>query len=263
MSTWIVVGIIFILTIVMIMSGRGGGNFYVAALVLSGVAMHTASTTSQFILFVSALMGALVYGKARTMSWPLVFFFGGLNASMAFIGGFEAHVFGGTTLKIVLSVLLFIAGAAMLFPEKQAHKAAISRFGYWNIQEGDNQYVINLWIAVPLTMTTGFFSGMVGISGGSFLIPLMVVGCGVPMRIAVGTATAMLAATALTGFAGNALHGGFDPALAIPCGAVAIAGGLIGSKLALRTKPKSLKTISGILTIIAAIVMLANALAGK
>lgn len=263
MHTWVIVGIIFILTIVMIMSGRGGGNFYVAALVLSGVAMHTASTTSQFILLVSALMGAIVFGKARTMSWPLVFFFGGLNASLAFFGGFEAHAFGGMTLKIVLSILLFIAGVAMLFPEKEVHKVAISRLGYWNIHEGDNRYVINLWISVPLAMATGFFSGMVGISGGSFLVPLMVIGCGVPMLIAVGTATAILAATALTGFAGNALHGGFDPVLAIPCGAVAIVGGLIGSKIALKTKPKSLKTISGILTIIASIAMLANVLTGK
>ncbi len=260
MSIYWIVFIIFALTVVMIMSGRGGGNFYVAALVLSGVSMHTASTTSQFILFASALVGAIVFGKARTMSWPLAFFFGGVNASMAFVGGFMAHQFGGTTLKIILSILLFIAGIAMLFPEKQAHRTAINRLGYWNIQEGDNTYVINLWIAVPLTMLTGFFSGMVGISGGSFLVPLMVVGCGVPMRTAVGTATAMLAATALTGFAGNAIHGGFDPVLALPSGAVAVLGGLIGSKIALKTKPKSLKTISGILTIVAAIFMLTNAL---
>jgi hypothetical protein len=260
MPTWLIVSIIFILTVVMIMSGRGGGNFYVAALVLSGVAMHTASTTSQFILLASSLTGTVVFGKAKTLSWPLVFFFGGLNAALAFVGGFEAHAFGGRTLEIVLSVLLFMAGAAMLFPEKQGVKTAVSRLGYWNILEGDNRYVVNLWVAAPLTMATGFFSGMVGISGGSFLVPLMVIGCGVPMRIAVGTATAMLAATALTGFAGNALHGGFNPALALPCGAVAIVGGLIGSKIALKTKPKSLKTISGILTIIAAFAMLKNAL---
>ena len=99
--------------------------------------------------------------------------------------------------------------------------------------------------------------------GGASLIPLMVVGCGVPVRTAVGTATSMLAATALTGFVGNAVHGGFDPALALPCGAVAVIGGLIGSKIALKTKPKSLKTISGILTIIAAIFMLANAISGE
>lgn len=258
----LIVSIIFVLTIVMIMSGRGGGNFYVIALVLSGVAMHTASTTSQFILIGSALSGALVFGKAKTMSWPLVFFFGGLNSLMAFIGGFEAHLFTGSALKIVLSVVLGIAGIIMLFPEKQTSKSTVDRFGYWNIAEGENQYVINLWIAVPLTMVTGFFAGMVGISGGSFLIPLMVIGSGVPMRTAVGTATAILAATAFTGFLGNALQGGFDPDLAIPCGVVAIVGGLIGGKIALKTKPKSLKNISGIITIIAAGIMMVNTLTG-
>ncbi|MBN1939599.1 MAG: sulfite exporter TauE/SafE family protein [Candidatus Aminicenantes bacterium] len=263
MSHVMVVAVIFVLTVVMIMSGRGGGNFYVAALVLSGVAMHAASTTSQFILLASALMGAVVFGKARTLSWPLVLFFGGVTASLAFFGGFFAHRFGGTTLKIVLSVLLFIAGAAMLFPEKQGKKTAVSRPGFWNIRKGGDLYVVNLWLALPLAMATGFFSGMVGISGGSFLVPLMVVGCGVPMRTAVGTASAMLAATALTGFAGNALHGGFVPELAVPCGAVALVGGLIGGKIALKTKPLILKNISGILTIIAAIFMLANALSGR
>jgi hypothetical protein len=49
----------------------------------------------------------------------------------------------------------------------------------------------------------------------------------------------------------------------LSCGAVAIVGGLLGSKLALKTKPKKLKTISGILTIMAAIIMMVNALAGK
>ncbi|MBN1773520.1 MAG: sulfite exporter TauE/SafE family protein [Deltaproteobacteria bacterium] len=262
MSIALVVAVIFVLTVVMIMSGRGGGNFYVAALVFSGVAVHTASTTSQFILLCSAVTGAIVFGKAKTMSWPLVIFFGGVNASMAFFGGFVAHSFGGTTLKIVLSVLLFVAGVAMLLPERQAQRVASTRFGDWNIREGDRHYVVNLWLAVPLVTATGFFSGMVGISGGSFLVPLMVVGCGVPMRTAVGTATALLAATAVAGFAGNALHGGFDPELAIPCGAVAVIGGLIGGKLALKTKPKSLKTISGLLTIVAAVFMLAHALAG-
>lgn len=262
-DTVMVVLIIFFLTVIMVMSGRGGGNFYVIALVLSGVSIHTASTTSQFVLLASALSGALIFGKARAMSWPLVFFFGGLNSPMAFVGGFEAHLLSGLALKIVLSVILGIAGIAMLFPEKEAPRVVTSRFGYWNIVEGENRYVVNLWLAVPLTLATGFFSGMVGISGGSFLVPLMVVGCGVSMRTAVGTATAMLAATALTGFTGNALHGGFDPALALPCGGVAIVGGLFGGKIALKTKPKQLKTISAILTIIAAIIMMVNALAGK
>jgi hypothetical protein len=134
LHTVLIVSIIFVLTVVIIMSGRGGGNFNVIALVLAGVQVHTASTTSQFILAARALAGALVFGKAKTMSWPLVLFYGGLNASMAF------------------------AGVAMPFPEKQASKTAVSRLGYWNIAEVENRYVINLRLAVPLTLTTRFHS---------------------------------------------------------------------------------------------------------
>lgn len=261
-TAMVVLGI-FVLTVVMIMSGRGGGNFYVIALVLSGVPVHNASTTSQFILLCSALAGAFIYGKAKTMSWPLVAFFGGLNSLMAFVGGFQAHLYSGTSLKVVLSIALAVAGVAMLLPEKKVIKAAAVRPGYWTIHEGEDTYVVNLWLAAPMTLVTGFFSGMVGISGGAFLVPLMVVGCGVPTRTAVGTATAMLAATAFTGLAGNALHGGFDPMLAIPCGIVAILGGVIGGRLALKTKSKKLKTLSGVITILAAIIMMLNALGGE
>jgi len=262
-TTVITVLVIFVLSIVMIMSGRGGGNFYVAALVLLGTPMHTASTTSQFILLASALSGALIFGKARTLSWRLALFFGGLNASMAFVGGFTAHLFTGVALEIALSILLFIAGVAMLLPERGGRKTADPRRGFWNLQEGDYTYVVDLKVAIPLTLATGFFSGMVGISGGSFLMPLMVVGCGVPVRVAVGTATVMLAATAATGFAGNALHGGFSPELAVPAALAAVVGGILGGKFALKTKPQSLKTISGLLTIVAAVFMLVNALSGQ
>ncbi|NMB54716.1 MAG: TSUP family transporter [Leptolinea sp.] len=104
-------------------------------------------------------------------------------------------MFTGITIKLILAVLLGIVGIAMLFPEKEVVKESIpGRFGYWNILDKDNRYVINLFLAVPLTLATGFFSGMVGISRGSFFVSLLVVGCGVPMRIAVGIATAMLAA---------------------------------------------------------------------
>ena len=151
----------------------------------------------------------------------------------------------------------------MPFPEQQTSKATVNRFGHWNITEGENQSVINLWIAAPLTMATDFFAGMVEISGGSFFIVLMVVGSGVPMRTAVTATTAILAATACTGFLGNALQGGFDPALAIPCGIVAMEVGLNGGKIALKTKPKSLKSISGFITNIAAVIKMANTPTGK
>jgi len=251
--------VIFALAVVMTMTGRGGGNFYVLTLVLAGVPMHEAATTGQFVLFTSALAAAIIFKKGKTLLLPLALFLGALTASTAFAGGFLAHCFSGKELKIVFSIFLAFAGTAMLFTVEEGKKEAKSRLGYWNLKVDDEIYIINLWLAVPVAMVTGFFSGMVGVSGGSFLVPLMVLACGVPMRTAVGTASAMVSATAFAGFFGHALQGSFNHNWAVPIAGLAILGGVLGGKIALRTKPKYLKTLFAVTTLVAAILMLVNA----
>jgi uncharacterized membrane protein YfcA len=125
-----------------------------------------------------------------------------------------------------------VGGSGRLPAEKQGFRTVDQRSLHWSIEERGNTYIIDLRVAVPLTLAAGFFSGMVGISGGSFLVPLMVVGCGVAVRVAVGTATVTLVATALAGFTGNALHGGFSPELALPAAMAAVVGGILGGKVA-------------------------------
>jgi len=88
----------------------------------------------------------------------------------------------------------------------------------------------------------------------------MVLLCGVPMRIAVGTSSAMVAATALMGFAGHTASGHFDPHWAIPVAVAAIAGGFIGGKFAIKTKPEKLKKVFAYTTLAAALFMVCNAL---
>jgi uncharacterized membrane protein YfcA len=104
---------------------------------------------------------------------------------------------------------------------------------------------------------------MVGVSGGSFLVPLMVLGCRVPMRIAVGTASIMVGATALAGFLGHTLHGTFRPAWALPVAGVAVIGGALGGRIALKTKPSYLKTLFALTTLAAAVIMVVNGLVSR
>lgn len=59
----IISAIIFVLAVVMTMAGRGGGNFYVLLLVLTGIPMRQAATTGQFILFMTALSAFFVFRK--------------------------------------------------------------------------------------------------------------------------------------------------------------------------------------------------------
>lgn len=79
--------------------------------------------------------------------------------------------------------------------------------------------------------------------GGSFKVPLTVLVCGVPMRIAVGTSSAMVAATALMGFLGHTISGDFNPLWAILLAIVAVLGGLLGGRLSIKTNPENLKRI--------------------
>ena len=251
---------VFFIAVVMSMVGRGGGNFYVPVLVFLGLEIYQAATTGQFILIAAAVASALVYNKQRTLDWKLALLIEPPTNIGAFIGGYYSHIFTGTTLKFVFSGLLVLASLFMLRPVKQRTYDGAEKKGYWYREFGEHRYAVPLLVAVPVTFFTGFAAGLVGVSGGSFKIPLMVLACGVPMRIAIGTSSAMVAATAASGFIGHALRGDFNPEWALPVAFVAVIGGLIGGRLSVKTDPDRLKLVFTVTTLLAAFFMAANAL---
>ncbi len=251
---------VFLISIVMSMVGRGGGNFYVPVLVFLGLGIHEAATVGQFILVAAALASALVFNKQRTLDWRLALLIEPPTNIGAFIGGYYSHVFSGTTLKFVFSGLLMVASLFMLRPVEERKYDGERKQGYWYREFGGHRYAVPLLLALPVSFCTGFAAGLVGVSGGSFKIPLMVLFCGVPMRVAVGTSSAMVAATAASGFFGHALRGDFNPEWAVPVAAVAVVGGLIGGRLSVKTDPSKLKLLFAGTTLLAALFMAANAL---
>ncbi len=208
---WII-GLIAILgiAILMTMTGRGGGNFYVPVLVACGAPMHQAAASGQVILLATAAAATLLFHKNRTVDWKLALVIDPPTDIMAFVGGYLSAYVGGITLKLVMASLLVVAGFCMLIKLKDRPRPATRRFGFWQRKFGDDTYTVNLWLALPITAVTGLAAGAVGISGGSFKVPLMVLACGVPMRVAVGTSSIMVAATAAMGLAGHATQGHFN-----------------------------------------------------
>jgi len=243
----------------MSMTGRGGGNFYVPLLVACGLGMLQAATTGQCILFSTAVAATLVFHKSKTIDWKLALVIDPPTDVMALAGGYYAHLLSGGALKFVFAGLLVLAGFFMLRPVKDRPPTNRNRLGFWRRKFGEHEYVVNLWLVLPITAITGLVAGMVGISGGSFKVPLMVLACGVPMRVAIGTSAAMVAATALMGLVGHSAAGDFNATWAIPLSAVAVTGGLLGGALSLKTKPKNLKKVFAYTTLAAALFMVVNA----
>ena len=260
MKLVLVGALIFLVAVAMTMVGKGGGNFYIVILSLAGVPMHKAAATGQFILFCASVAAMIVFHRGRSASWHLALIVGALTSLSAFVGGYLSHIFADFTLKMIFAGMLIFAGALMLIPVKERTSAPHRGFGILDVRIGEEKYPLNLKIAVPVTVLTGFAAGMVGVSGGSFLVPLMVLACGVPVHIAVGTSSILVAATAFMGFAGHALRGDFDPHLAIPLAVITIFGGTLGGKFALKSKPHHLKRLFAYTNFLAAGFMLFNAL---
>jgi uncharacterized membrane protein YfcA len=72
----------------MTMTGHGGGNFFIIALVLAGIEMHIAAASVQFILFTAAFFAMLVFGRKKFVEWKLAVFMGILIGISALAGRF-------------------------------------------------------------------------------------------------------------------------------------------------------------------------------
>lgn len=252
--------LIFIVAVSMTMVGKGGGNFYVVILAIADIPMHEAATTGQFILLSASVAAMFIFQKNKSVSWTLAILIGSFTALSALGGGYFSHLFSGFQLKLIFAAMLMIAGIVMLVPVSENKDfTKHNQFGVINIQSDSGVYGVNLWVALPVTVLTGFGSGMVGVSGGSFLVPLMVLACGVPMHTAVGTASTLIATTAFMGFAGHAVQGDFNPSWAVPLALITIIGGTLGGKFALRTKPKHLKKLFAYTNWLAGLFMVVNA----
>ncbi|MBN2214726.1 MAG: sulfite exporter TauE/SafE family protein [Bacteroidales bacterium] len=262
MNIWLLSLIILVIAVFMVMTGHGGGNFFIIALVLAGIEMHIAATSVQFILFTAAFFAMLIFEKKKHVEWKLAVFMGVLIGISAFLGGLFSDYVTGKTLKLILSVLLFSLAILMLKPVKgNTDESLKTGWKYLNIKSFDKtiSYSVNLLIVVPIVLAFGFIAGMVGISGGSFMVPILVLACNVPMKNAVGTASTLVAVSALTGFTGHAISGHFDYRIAVPLAIGGAIGGLIGGSIAIKSTPELLKILFALTTLVAAIILVYKA----
>lgn len=256
MNVYLLTIFIFLIALLMTMTGRGGGNFYVLTLVVAGYGMNISASTGQFILMCSSLMAAILFSKQKLNHWKLTILLGVLIFLSAMTGGFIGMYFNERWLKTIFAIIMFLAALLMLKKPKQklnSHHKWVIEF-----QSNDTSYYVNLLVTIPIVLLTGLISGMVGVSGGSFLVPLMLLTMNVPMHVAIGTSTTLVTVSAAAGFFGHLSAGVFDPQLALPLALGGLIGGFIGAKLALKSKPKKLKYLFAGTQLVASVIMLIN-----
>ncbi len=233
------------ISLVFSMLGLGGGLAYVPLLVLAGYTIKAASLISLFAILLASFSAFLVFFKSERFNWKLAAVIDPPTDIMAFIGGYYANLLPEKLLTICFNYNNLLAGILMV--RRLRFRQLKSERLVWRRNFKGRAYTVNIPLTCLMTGIIGFFVGMVGVTGGVFKIPIMVLLCGVPIDIAIGTSSGMVFLTALFAFIGHlSTAGNVNWLHVIPIGASCLIGGIIGAKISVKAGKERLRSAYGI-----------------
>ena len=244
------------------MLGQGGGVLYTPVQVLLGIDFHEAATTSLFLIMMTSLSATLVFRKASKVDWPLAIVLETVTTFGGLVGGLASGIFSGAFLSVVFAGVVAFAAIFMVREFHREHDCPPLQEGwvYWRRTFGEQEYCVNLLIALPVSFIAGLASGLVGVGGGILKVPLMVLLLGIPMDIAVGSSAFMVGLTAAGGFAGHVASGHWDWKTSLILAVAVFIGGQIGARKSLGIDKKKMKKAFGWFLMGIAVVMVGKAM---
>jgi len=181
--------------------GIGGGLIIVPALVYllpmvgvsNEVIMPMALGTSLAAIVITSSSAALAHHKKENIPWPLA---RQLMILIALSGAFIAHYLSSEVLTRFFSLVVIVLAAYMLLSINASKERSLPA-----------TYLLQL-----LSFITGIISSLMGIAGGAILVPSLSF-LGLPVRHAIGIATACGVMVALFGSIGYIITGFNHPNL--------------------------------------------------
>ncbi len=238
----LLLGILFFcIAFVLSMLGKGGGEFYVPILITLNIPYQKAAATSLFILMVSGLLMMIVYHRKALIDWVTGLIVIATTATGAFLGGFVSPSIDPKWLKLTFAILLFVSLWFIIHPPKKKNFLKIGPT--LKRKCCGESYEFPILIVLPVIFIIGFLAGMVGISGGGLIVPLLIILGDMPMRIAFATNSIMVLFSSFTGFLGRGIRISMDWKFTLILAIFVGAGALFGAHFSSRVKIKQLKQI--------------------
>ncbi|MFL9680077.1 sulfite exporter TauE/SafE family protein [Streptomyces sp. KL110A] len=231
--------------------GGGGSILTVPILVyLAGQDTKEAIATSLFVVGVTSLAALVPHARAHRVRWRTGLLFGAFSMAGAYGGGRLAEYVPGTILLVAFALMMLATAFAMLRkPRDGAKKAARPAHRDLPLKH----------IAVE-GLAVGAVTGLVGSGGGFLVVPALAILGGLPMGIAVGTSLLVIAMKSFAGLAGHLSGVSIDWGIALTVTVAAVAGSLIGARLAGRIPQDVLRRAFGWFVVVMGVFVLAQQL---
>lgn len=217
--------------------GLGGGSSYTALLTIFGISYTIIPTTSLTMNLVVTFIGMVNFWRKG---------YGRLNLIVPFLATSIPMVYLAGLLELPKSIFQIILLITLMMVAVRIYIFHHLRFSF---QLTGSQK----WIFIfSLGGLLGFISGTVGIGGGIYLVPLIIMfGLGSEKEAAASGAT-FIWVNSLVGVIARAQIGTFDPQFILPLALTVALGGFTGSYVgAVRFKAKTIQQVMGGIILIA------------
>lgn len=219
--------------------GFGGASGYLAAMSLFSFSPSFMASTALSLNIIVSSISFTNYYRSGHFQPRLLFPFLATSVPFAFLGGY-IHVPNDIYLILLYTSLTYVALRMLFSPSKEASTGTKT---------------LPLWTALLSGAMIGLLSGMIGIGGGIFLSPLIVLtGWGTPKQAASSSAGFIFVNSA-SGLIGRFLGGNFEVGyLGLALVPLGILGAIIGSYIgARRLSNQVVRRLLGIILLIAVI----------
>lgn len=212
----LIIAAVFVVAVLYSSVGHGGASGYLAVMAFLAVAPAVTRPTALILnIFVSSIAAFQFYRRGY-FDRRVFFSFAAASIPFAFIGGM---------IDLPAPVYKKILGAVLLF--------AALRLA-WNFTLRSKTAAPKVWIALTVGAAIGLVSGLIGVGGGIFLTPILLLMNWTEARTAAGVSAVFILVNSIAGLLGNSAQ-----VMQLTAGVAvwviaAVSGGIVGAGLGSR-----------------------------
>ncbi len=209
----LVIAALLVVAILYSSVGHGGASGYLAVMAFLSVAPNVTKPTALVLNIFVASIATFQFYRRGFFDWKVFLPFAAASIPTAFLGGM---------ISLPTQIYRPLLGAILLFA---AFRLA------WNFTSEKPIIAPSIWLALIIGAIIGFLSGLVGVGGGIFLTPVLLLTNWTETKKAAGISAMFILVNSISGLLGSYAQIGILPANVWFWIAAAVIGGTIGSTL--------------------------------